>query len=551
MTAVPAALLTYSAQVLILIAAAALAALAVRLSLPAARLHYWRAIVVLCLLLPAVPGLPDSGRAATVTFELAAGSATAAAAPSESWSSPMAAMLLPIVAAGIVARLLWLALGAVRLRQLRRRSRAVTLTPDLEELRASVAPRAAVRATPDVTQPVTFGWRRPTVLLPPRFDALEPDARRMVLCHELLHVRRRDWPGIVCEEVIRSVFWFHPAMWWALEQVHLSREQVVDQHVVARTPARRAYMDALLQFADAPDAARPAIAFLRRRHLVSRLRQLSKEPHMTRLRLVSALAVLVLVITGTAAAVLSALPVDLPALGLQNATALEVRLAESAPAAGLVEAVVQGSNQKIYMQPASIVTSADVTSAQVIDAGGGRYSVGVAFTAPASNRLAESTKIHMGRPVAILLNGRVIAAPVVRSMIRDSAVISGDFTKAEADRIASGFGRPGAAATARPGQERVKGGDPGVVLPVAQFKPRPQYTPAAMEAKVQGVVELSAVVKADGTVDEVVVTQSLDAQYGLDDAAVAAVQQWTFTPGTKDGRAVDVEIHLSIRFALA
>ena len=50
----------------------------------------------------------------------------------------------------------------------------------------------------------------------------------------------------------------------------------------------------------------------------SRLRQLSKEPHMTRLRLVSAFAVLLLVVTGTAAAVLSALPLDLPALGLQG-----------------------------------------------------------------------------------------------------------------------------------------------------------------------------------------------------------------------------------------
>jgi hypothetical protein len=218
------------------------------------------------------------------------------------------------------------------------------------------------------------------------------------LCHELLHVRRRDWPGIVCEELIRAAFWFHPAMWWALDQLHLSREQVVDQHVVARTPARRAYMDALLEFADAPDAARPAIAFLRRRHLSSRLRQLSKEPHMTRLRLVSALAVLVLVITGTAAAVLSALPVDLPALGLQSATALQVRLAESAPAAGLIEATVQGSNQKIYLRPEAIVTSSDVTSAQVIDAGGGRYSVGVAFTAPASNRLPSRPRfIWAGR----------------------------------------------------------------------------------------------------------------------------------------------------------
>ena len=550
MTAASAALLTYSAQVLILVAAAALASLAIRVPLPTVRLRYWRAVVVFCLLLPAVPDLRPAGHAASVTFELATGGSAPVASAGESWASPLAAGLLTLVVAGVVARLLWLGLGAVRLRQLRRRSQPASLASDLAELRDAVAPRAVVHVTADVTQPVTFGWRRPLVLLPPRFETLGSDARRTVLCHELLHVRRRDWPGIVGEEIIRAVFWFHPAMWWALDQVHLGREQVVDQLVMARTPARRAYMDALLQFADAPDAARPAIAFLRRRHLTSRLRQLAKEPHMTRLRLASALAVLLLVVTGTAAAVLSALPLDLPALGLQSATALEVRLAESSPAAGLVEAVVQGSDRKVYLQPGSIVTSADVTSAQVIDAGGGRYSVGVAFSAPASNRLAESTKIHLGRPVAILLNGRVIAAPIVRSMIRDSAVISGDFSKDEADRIAAGFGRPGAAA-ARPGRERVKGDDPGVVLPVAQFKPSPQYTPAAMEAKVQGVVELSAVVRADGTVDEVVVTRSLDTQYGLDDAAVATVQQWTFTPGTKNGHAVDVEIHLSIRFTLA
>ena len=67
-----------------------------------------------------------------------------------------------------------------------------------------MAPRAVVHVTADLTQPVTFGWRRPIVLLPPRFDTLESEARRAVLCHELLHVRRRDWPGIVGEEVIRA-----------------------------------------------------------------------------------------------------------------------------------------------------------------------------------------------------------------------------------------------------------------------------------------------------------------------------------------------------------
>ena len=77
-------------------------------------------------------------------------------------------------------------------------------------------------------------------------------------------------------------------MWWALEQIHLSREQVVDQLVMARTPARRAYMDALLQFADAPAMrrARPSRSCGGGTCLTSCV-SLSKEPHMTRLRLAS------------------------------------------------------------------------------------------------------------------------------------------------------------------------------------------------------------------------------------------------------------------------
>ena len=267
---------------------------------------------------------------------------------------------------------------------------------------------------------------------------------------------------------------------------------------------------------------------------------------MTRLRLVSACAVLLLVVTGAAAAVLSALPLGLPALVVQGGTSLEIRLAETRPGAGLIEADVQGTNQKIYMQSGAVVTGADVTGARVVDAGGGRYSIGVAFSAAGANRLAESTKIHMGRPVAIVLNGRVIAAPVLRSVIRDSAVITGDFTRDEVDRIAAGFGAPGAAAARLPFSRQ----DAGVVMPVLLSEVKPQYTADAMQAKIQGDVEMELVVRADGTVDGITVTKSLDAEHGLDDAAVAAAEQWTFTPGTKDGQPVDVLVHLNMRFTL-
>jgi bla regulator protein blaR1 len=544
-TSAATALLIYSAQVLVLVAVAALAALAVRLPLPAARLHYWRAVVVLCLLLPAIPDLRTSGPAASVTFELAA-AAVPIARSGESWVVSSLDLLPWIAVAGIVSRLLWLGLGAARLRQLRRRSEPARLTADLAEAHQTIAPAAAVRTTTELTQPVAFGWRHPIVLLPPQFQTLTAEAQRAVLCHELLHVRRRDWLGIVGEELLRALFWFHPAMWWALEQVHLSREQVVDQLVVARTPARRAYMDALLQFASAPDAARPAIAFLRRRHLASRLRQLSKEPHMTTLRLVSALLVLLAAVAGTAATVLSALPLDLPPLGAQGRAArLEVRLAESEPAAGLREVLLEGSDRRVYLRPDAVVTGADVTSARVTDAGG-QYAISVTFSEAASNRLAEATKTHVGRPLAILLDGRLISAPTLRSMIRGSAVITGDFTRAEAERIAAGLAPRGA--TAAPAVFTPQSA--GVTMPRLVSEVKPQYTAAAMQAKIQGDVELEIVARADGSVSGITVTKSLDAVHGLDAAAVAAAGQWRFEPGTKDGRPVDVAINLNMRFTL-
>lgn len=268
---------------------------------------------------------------------------------------------------------------------------------------------------------------------------------------------------------------------------------------------------------------------------------------MTRRRLVTALLVLVFVVTGTAAAVLSALPLTLPALARQGSTSLEVRLAEAEPAPGLVEAMVDGSTRRVYLRPGSLVTGADVTSARVADAGG-TYSVNVTFSTDASNRLAEATRIHLGRPVAILLDGRVLSAPTLRSIIRGSAVITGDFTRARAERIAAGLSPRGVAEAPR--QPPVTAQDAGVNLPVPVREVKPQYTAAAMQAKIQGDVELEIVIRADGTVDDVHVTRSLDATHGLDEAAIDAARQWAFTPGTKDGQPVDVLVHLTMRFTL-
>ena len=92
-----------------------------------------------------------------------------------------------------------------------------------------------------------------------------------------------------------------------------------------------------------------------------------------------------------------------------------------------------------------------------------------------------------------------------------------------------------------------KPGD-GVSAPVVVKEIKPQYTPEAMRAKIEGTVGLECVVETHGRVGEVTVTKPLDE--GLDKEAVKAVRRWEFTPGKKDGKAVRVQITLELTFTL-
>jgi TonB family protein len=89
---------------------------------------------------------------------------------------------------------------------------------------------------------------------------------------------------------------------------------------------------------------------------------------------------------------------------------------------------------------------------------------------------------------------------------------------------------------------------PGITTPVVLRETKPAYTRAAMEAKIQGTVPLQCVVTPKGTVRDVKVVRSLDP--GLDAEAIKAAEQWTFTPGKKDGKAVAVQVDLEMTFTL-
>ena len=124
---------------------------------------------------------------------------------------------------------------------------AETFQPLAESLRAG---RTRLLVLSGVTSPATFGWIRPTILLPAL--CLEQDRSDLedILRHELHHVRRWDfvWNGFAI--AFRGLLFFHPAAWYAVRQMQFDRELACDLAVISHAPARRAtYAESLVRFA--------------------------------------------------------------------------------------------------------------------------------------------------------------------------------------------------------------------------------------------------------------------------------------------------------------
>jgi protein TonB len=90
----------------------------------------------------------------------------------------------------------------------------------------------------------------------------------------------------------------------------------------------------------------------------------------------------------------------------------------------------------------------------------------------------------------------------------------------------------------------------GVTNPTILRQVDPKYTPDAMRAKIQGVVELEAVVGTNGVITEVRISKSLDRAFGLDEEAIKTAKQWLFRPGRFQGQAVPVVVIIQMEFRL-
>lgn len=275
----------YSLQVLIVAAAGTAVVLALRLRDPAARLAHWQIVLAACLAAPLLQPWRDVVAEGTITFRLGATQPASGAGTGFAW--PSMAVVLWVLGAGVIVRALWLGVGILRLHRLRKESLPFPIPERVESVRRQLGVNAEILLSTTVSGPVTFGFRRPVILVPESFLSAASQAQTAVACHELLHVKRRDWLRVLGEEALRAVLWFHPAVWWVLGQIQISREQVVDREVIRLTGERDHYLEALLAIAAAQSGAdlAPAPLFLRKSHLAQRVAIILKEVSMPKRKL--------------------------------------------------------------------------------------------------------------------------------------------------------------------------------------------------------------------------------------------------------------------------
>jgi len=86
-----------------------------------------------------------------------------------------------------------------------------------------------LRIVGSLSSPVTAGWWRPVVLVPAALvTSMPPHLLEALLAHELAHIQRHDYLVNLLQNVIESLLFYHPAVWWISRRIRVEREQIAD-----------------------------------------------------------------------------------------------------------------------------------------------------------------------------------------------------------------------------------------------------------------------------------------------------------------------------------
>jgi beta-lactamase regulating signal transducer with metallopeptidase domain len=195
---------------------------------------------------------------------------------------PWPALILLIWITGAALVLGRLGLGILAVLWMARRTHPATDAPWLPLARRLAAQlqlsRVTFRRSRGPAMPMAWGVLRPSVLMPAEADGWSEDRLRIVLLHELAHVRRADCLTHMLAQAACALHWMNPLAWMAARRLRTERERACDDLVLACGTAGPDYADQLLEIARTMGSGRlsatmagASLAMARRSQLEGRL----------------------------------------------------------------------------------------------------------------------------------------------------------------------------------------------------------------------------------------------------------------------------------------
>lgn len=437
---------------------------------------------------------------------------------------------LAVLAAGF-GRLAWLAARATQIRD----GLWARICEDVSrtlELRRPVV----LLQSQHPTLLVTWGLLRPRVILPAGADEWPEDRIRIVLAHELAHVRRGDWAAQMLAEILRAVNWFNPLLWIAARRLRVESEHACDDEVLNLGVGGTDYAAHLLELARAASRHRrtgwpgfPAPAMVRPSSLERRVRamlntRLNRTPATRRGRSLATAGLLVL---------------TLAVAGFGAAQTF----------ATFSGAVVDPMNGAIPQATITLIHSQTQAKHEVFSDANGRFE----FVGLPPGEYVLETRV----PGFATLKGSLTVSG--QNVERTLALQVGTVTESISIKGTRG-------ATGAPEVQRVTGpvkrspippcGAAGGTLKIGgNIRPprklkdvRPVYAQHLVDAGVKGTVVLAGRIGTDGMIEDFETVSS--AHPDLTAAAIEAARQWEFDPTLLNCVAVAIPIRMTFTFSV-
>ena len=495
-----------------------------------------------------------------------------------------------------------------------------------------------IKVSTRIAVPAMTGVLNPTLLLPADCDQWSASCRRVVVLHELAHLRRRDCLVQLLADCACALYWFHPLVHGAAARLRHEREQACDDVVLGAGTSPTQYADHLLDLVRAGLMVppMPAVAFGTPSRLNQRIGAILADDR--RRTAPNARTVAAAVLAGSVAIALlggarlmaqpvnAGQPVDHGGGVITRVITVDTRQR----AADTLTAALRDGSEEIRNVASSAITSIQTLGDAPLRAEapcGGNCVTWVdtplipafeerlrsAFEGPVDQLASDDVEVRRASVGRVWARTQRGAAALTRALLDDDRIVRngaairldsvhapiavpnwivllGDSDPMLRERAAISLGVIGdpraidplgealrdpetavrlqaakALASIALGHMAVRsmmsgGGfaqnravfrkEDGVTLPEVVRDVKPVYTPAAMQARIQGGVVMNAIVEVDGSVKDVEVVKSLDAEYGLDNEATNALKRWEFKPGLWLGEPVPVLITVDMRFTL-